>query len=69
MIFAVSMGGQQGRTGRCITCGAVAITGEAMAIPQRGMVALFCRSCVDSRKAQAHIDSIKACAWCGTPLD
>ena len=67
-IFAVSMGAQQGRPGRCITCGAQAMTGDAMAIPQRGMIALYCQRCLDSGKAQAQIASIKECAWCGTPV-
>ncbi len=67
-IFAVSMGGQQGRPGRCITCGGRALTGDALAIPQRGMIALYCQSCLDSGKAQAHIAAIKECAWCGTPV-
>ena len=67
-IFAVSMGGQQGRPGRCVTCGSQAMTGDAMAIPQRGMIALYCPACLDSRKAQEQIASIKECAWCGTPV-
>jgi hypothetical protein len=68
-IFAVSFGGQQGRPGQCVTCGGRAATGDAMAVPQRGMIALYCRSCLDSRKAQAYIESMNECAWCGTPLD
>jgi hypothetical protein len=68
-IFAVSLGGQQGRPGRCVTCGGHASTGDAMAVPQRGMIALYCRSCLDSRKAHAYIESMNECAWCGTPLD
>lgn len=68
-IFAVSMGSQQGRAGKCITCGAHAITGKGLAIPTRGMIALYCRSCVTSGTARSHIASIKQCAWCGTSLD
>jgi len=68
-IFAVSMGGQQGRPGRCVTCGAQAMTGEAMALPSRGRIALYCRSCIDSRRAQAQIATIKECAWCGKPVE
>ena len=67
-IFAVSLGGQQGRPGRCVTCGGRAMTGDALAIPQRGMIALYCQNCLDSGKAQAHIASLKECAWCGSAV-
>jgi hypothetical protein len=62
------MGAQQGRPGQCVTCGARAMTGDAMAIPQRGMIALYCNSCLSRGKAQAHIASIEECAWCGAQV-
>jgi len=68
-IFEVTVGRQHGRSGKCVCCGGPAVTGEAMALPRRGMIVLYCQSCIDSRKAQEAIATIKECAWCGTSFE
>jgi len=71
-VYAVSLGDQQSGAGKCMTCGIPTHSGprreDAMAVPIRGLIGLFCQQCVERKKADTFINSMQECAWCGKPI-